>query len=160
MPELPADVVATLAGSPPLGELDQGFLLLTADAEGIPDVCMLSRAEVEADASEVRVVVASRKATANLARGGRATLVVVARGVPHYVALSLLRAAGADGATGFALSVTRVLRDDLGVELYPMLYRVEEWLMGAERWDRSRALMSALREEPSGSEEVTDGGRV
>ena len=43
------------------------------------------------------------------------------------------------------LAVVRVLRDDLGVELLPLRFRVEARLEVEERWDRTGALLERLR---------------
>lgn len=145
---VPPQVIETLRGSPSLGQLDQSLLLVTVDTDGVPDVCMLSRAEVEATPDEVRAVVASHKARANLVGGDRATLVIVAGGIPHYLALRRQRMAVGDGAVAYAFSVTRIVQDDFDIELHPMLFRVEKWLVDTERWDRSQTLLRAL-DEPS-----------
>ncbi|MHB8244288.1 MAG: hypothetical protein ACYDGN_02885 [Acidimicrobiales bacterium] len=142
---VPPEVVATLAGHPAVGALDQAFVLVTVDDEGVPDICLLSRSEMDADSRQVRAVVAGRKARANLARSGRATLIVVAGGVPTYLALRCGAMVEREGAVGVALSVTRVLRDDIGIELHPIMFRVEERLAATERWDRSTALLGELR---------------
>lgn len=142
---VPPDVVAVLARRPEVGTLEQAFVLLTTDDEGVVDVCLLSRRELEADPGAVRLVVAGRKARANLGRSGRATLLVVAAGVPHYLALRSGAVVEGDGAIGMALSVTRVLRDDLGIEVHPIRFRVGDQLAVTERWDRSMALLAQLR---------------
>ncbi len=148
---VPPEIVAVLEGRPDIGTLDQAFILLTVDDEGVADVCLLSRSEMEADPGEVRLVVAGRKARANLGRSGQATLVAVAGGVPNYLALRTRATVEADGALAVALSVTRVLRDDLGIELHPIMFRVEERLAVTERWERSTALLGELRRLGGGS---------
>lgn len=142
---VPPEVVATLAGRPAVGALEQAYVLVTVDDEGVPDICLLSRSEMEADTEQVRAVVAGRKPRANLARSGRATLIVVAAGVPTYLALRSGAMVERQGAVGVALFVTRVLRDDIGIELHPIMFRVEERLAATERWDRSTALLGELR---------------
>lgn len=136
-----------MEGRPEVGELDQAFALLTVDAEGRVDVCLLSRTEVEATPSSLRVVVASTKARRNLRATGRATFLSVTDGAAHYLALRTRHVIEEEGAMAADLQVERDLRDDLGVELHPILFRVEERLAVEERWDRTRRLLARLAEE-------------
>ena len=132
-----------------MGELDQAFLLLTCDATGLVDVCLLSRTEVAPAPDGVRAVVASTKARRNLAASGRATLVVVSGDAAHYLGLEVRRTVEGDGAVGVELGVVRYLRDDVGVELHPLRFRAEERLRVAERWERTAALLARLAECPA-----------
>lgn len=141
---MPAEVRQVLDGAPEAGSLDQAFVLLTAAPDGPIDVCLLSRTEVVAGPSAVQVVVASTKARRNLEACGRATLVAVAGNAGHYLSLELRRTVEADGALAAELEVVRYLRDDLGVELQPMRFRVEPRLEADERWDRTAALLRRL----------------
>lgn len=141
---VPPEVAAALAGRPAVGQLDQAFPLLTADPTGLVDVCLLSRTEVEPLPDAVRVVVASTKARRNLTATGRATLLAVCDDAAHYLGLELRRSVEADGALAAELAVVRALRDDVGVELHPLRFRVDARLEVAERWDRSAALLARL----------------
>ena len=142
---VPSEIISVIEGRPVAGTLDQAFVLLTVDAEGVPDVCLLSRAEIESDDREVRMVIASRKARSNLGRSVRGTLIVVVNGVPNYLALVRRATVEGRGALGVAATVTRVIRDDIGVELHPMTFRVDEQLEVVERWEHSEALFEELR---------------
>ena len=145
--EVPARVRDAVAGVPEVGTLDDAFLFLTVDAQGRVDVCLLSRTEVEATPSSLRVVVAGRKARRNLRATGRATFVAVTDDAAHYLALRVLRVLEDDGAIGAELEVERDLLDDLGVELHPIRFRVAEKLAVEERWDRTRRLLARLASE-------------
>lgn len=146
MTALPDEVRAVLDGRPEIGQLDQAFPLLTVDPDGVVDVCLLSRTELEPFGDTVRIVTMSRKARRNLAASGRATLLAVAGNAAHYLALELRRSLEAEGAMAAELAVTRHLRDDLGVELRPVQFRVEARLQVEERWDRTATLLDRLRE--------------
>jgi hypothetical protein len=145
--EVPAEVRDAVAGVPEIGALDQVFMLLTVDVQGRVDVCLLSRTEVEATASSLRVVVAGTKARRNLRVTGRATFVAVAGDAAYYLALRVVRVLEEAGAIGAVLEVERALRDGLGVELHPACFRVEEKLAAEERWDRTRRLLERLVSE-------------
>lgn len=152
---LPAEVVTALVGEAVVGAWEPAHLLLTVDAQEVPDVCLLSRTELGTAGDRVRAVVASRKARGNLARTGTATLVVWA-GRLYYLAARVVRTAEVGGAVGYELVVTRVLHDDIGVNLAPMRFHVEPWLSGVEQWERSATAFRLLDEtggagEPSGA---------
>jgi hypothetical protein len=153
--EVPAEVRQALEGTPEVGTLDQVFVFLTAAPDGPIDVCLLSRTEVRTSESSVQVVVASTKAQRNLEACGRATLIAVAGNAGHYLSLELRRAVVAEGATAAELEVVRYLRDDLGVELDPMRFRVEPRLQIEERWDRTASLLQRLSDAELGPELAT-----
>ncbi len=138
---IPPEVIAALDGTAEPGRREAMSMLLTVDADGVPDVCLLSRTELDADPDELRVVITGRKARANLARGSRATLVVFA-GAFTYLAL---RHTGTVDERGFRFEVTRVLRDDIGVPVQPATYLVEPGLAEAESWDQTAALLQRMR---------------
>lgn len=134
-----------LAGRPRVGQREQAFSLITVGADGQPHICHLSRAELEADATAVRAVVTSRTARADLGRRGRATLVVVAGREVHSVHLALDRTVEAGDATGLAFAVVGHTTSGMGIVLEPMAYTVPDDLPDREAWDRSQALLEALR---------------
>lgn len=151
MSGLPQAVADAVAGLPVVGQLDQAFVLLTADRDGPIDVCLLSRTELRARGDRLSVVTRSSKARHNLAATGRATLIAVVGDEAHYVALGLRRRLEEDGALAAELEVERALRDSLGVALQPLAFRVEPHLEVEERWDRTSALLDRLeREAPAG----------
>ncbi len=141
---VPEEVRDAIAGVATVGFLDQAFVFLTADDGGPIDVCLLSRTELRATATEVEVVVASSKARRNLAASRRATLVAVTGHAAHYLGLEVRDLLEDEDMLAARLGVTRVLRDDLGVELHPMRFRVEERLRVEERWEATSALLDQL----------------
>ena len=150
MLEVPEAVRAAVTGLPVIGELDQAFLLLTAHTSGPVDVCLLSRTELRATSDSVLLVTTSSKARHNLADNGRATLVAVSADAAHYLALQLRRSVADDDALACEFTVTRALKDAIGVELSCLRFRVEEKLRLQERWQRTAEMLDRL-------ESVTDG---
>ena len=140
------EVRGAIDGSPACGDLDQAFALLTAGPGGPIDVCLLSRTELRATPTTIRLVVAGSKARRNLLASGPATLMVITGNAAHYLALDRQRTVEADGAFAAEFGVVRQLRDDLGVELHPILFRVEERLRIEERWERTSALLDQLEQ--------------
>lgn len=153
MMPVPDEVRDLISGRPVIGEMEQAFVLLTASANGPIDVCLLSRAEMETTDSTIRIVIRSRKARINLGDTGRATLVAVRGDTAHYLALELRRTLdeGDDGSTFAAeLGVVRHLTDTLGVELRPLLFKVEPRLAVDEGWDRTAELIDRLQADSVG----------
>lgn len=144
MTGVPDDVQATIVGLSAAGELDQVFILLTAAPDGPIDVCLLSRTELHATPTKVLLVTRSSKARRNLAALGRATLIAVTGGAAYYLALEIRHTIEEDGTVAAEFAPVRVLRDDLGVELQPARFRVEERLRVQERWEKSASLLSRL----------------
>lgn len=135
---------ACLDGSPPVGQLDQAFLLLTVDPAGAVDVCLLSRAELRAARDGLAAVVASRRALANLDRHPVATVVVVCDDTVHSLVCRVTDRVEGDGASAVALAVERHGTDGLGIELQPLRFRVEDRLRIDERWEHTDALLAEL----------------
>jgi hypothetical protein len=142
---VPPAVVAALAGPPLVDTWQTVSMLLTATPEGIVDVCLLSKAEIEAHPDVVLLAVASRAARANITRSRHATLVVFDAGTAaYYLAVELLAQVSETDADGLAFGVVRVLTDDVGVALQPPRYRVDGHLPVSEDWDRSARLLAAV----------------
>jgi hypothetical protein len=74
---VPSEIVAALAGSPEVASWEPMFPLLTVDDSGFPHVCLLSRAELQADVQHVYAVLASPTTVSNLRQRPAATLLVV-----------------------------------------------------------------------------------
>lgn len=142
---VPRELRALVSGQPVVGEMEQAFLLLTSSADGPIDVCLLSRAELEATESAIRLVTRSRKARKNLDDTRRATLVAVHGDTAHYLALEVQRSIEDGTAAAIELVVVRHLADSLGVDLEPLLFKVEGHLAVEERWDQTAALLGRLR---------------
>lgn len=142
---IPDQVVAALAGTPVPGVPEQALPLLTVDDAGFPHVCLLSRAEVEADADEVRVAVASTRTRANLERDGRACLLVVETTNAHYLKLRVTRALVNEGRLGAALELVEHRPDSLGIPLDPIRFTPTEALAQLEHWDLSARTLMTVR---------------
>lgn len=142
---LPEELLAALSGAlPEAGAWYPVHQLLTAGLDGVPAVCLLSRAEIRATQTMVSVAARSSRAAANLAVTGTATLVAWA-GKPHYVTLELRdTVAPRMGVRGYLFDVREVRIDDIGIEMRPLEYRMEAWLAAAERWETTSALLDEL----------------
>jgi hypothetical protein len=144
---IPPEVVEQLTGLPTPGRQEAAFPLLTVDDEGFPHVCLLSRAELEADGGEVRAVIASRRTRANLERSGHATLVVVEGTTAHYLKLVLERSHLVDERLAAAFTVADHHADSLGIPLTPLGYLPTDNLSALERWDLSARGLAELRRQ-------------
>jgi hypothetical protein len=138
------DVAACLAGTPPVGELDQAFLFLTSGPAGAVDTCLLSRMELRVTGFGFAAVVGSRRARANLAERPLATIVLVCGDELHTFSCGVDARLDAEGVAAFALGVREHRRDGLGIELTPIRYRVAARLRVEERWDRTERLLQQL----------------
>lgn len=145
---LPTEVLGLLAGTPQAGVWEPVFPLLTADPDGLPRICLLSRAELSADADVVRCAIRSRRTTANLRRTGVAVLQVVDPAASWSVRARVGRTAE-DAHGGFAaeLVVTDVERDSLDIPLRPMGFLADAALAALERWDDNAVLFARLTGE-------------
>ena len=144
MAELPASVIARLAGFPVPGEWEPVFPLLTADPGGEPRVCLLSRAELDAQPHRLRCAVRSTRTTANLRRTGVAVLQVVDDTISWSIRTRVGRVVSDDGGLAAELLVTAVERDSLGIPLRPMGFLADAALAALERWDDNAALFARL----------------
>jgi hypothetical protein len=141
---LPDEVSALLDGRPSAGAWDAVFPLLTTDPDGLPRVCLLSRAELDTDRRVLRCAVRSRRTSANLRRRGTAVLLVVGRTTSWSVRCRVGRTVEDDGGLAAELVVTEVEADTLGIPLRPMGFQVDEGLARAERWDDNEVLFARL----------------
>jgi hypothetical protein len=144
---LPAEVAGLLAGEPDEDAWEPAVQLLTTDADGYPRVCLLSRAELEADAETVRCALRARRTIANLRRDGRALLVVVGSQSAHYVRLrarTIVDGEDEGGGIGIAFVVEAAEEDTLGIPLRPPMFRASSYVRDRERWDANRLLLRRL----------------
>lgn len=140
-----SDPSSVFAGRPAVGGEEQAFLLVTAGDDRVPHVCLLSRAEIEADDREVRLVVRSRRTRAHLAASGRALLFAVVDGAARTWQLRVARTVDAGDALAAALTIESVEDDRFpGVDLHPMHYVVTGGVPSAERWSANEALLDRL----------------
>jgi hypothetical protein len=141
---LPADVLAVLAGTPVAGQWEPVFPLLTTDAGGGPQICLLSRAEIDAEPGIVRCAVRSRRTSANLRRSGAAVLQVVEGTTSWSVRTRVGRTVTDDGGLAAELLVTDVEQDSLGIPLRPMGFLADAAIARLERWDDNARLFARL----------------
>ncbi len=147
-PEVPAEVIERLAGFPVPGAWESAFPLLTSDPGGEPRVCLLSRAELEAEPGLLRCAVRSRRTSANLRRTGVAVLHVVDNTVSWSIRTRVGRVVVDDGGLAAELLVTAVERDSLGIPLRPMGFLADAALAAVERWPDNAALFARLAASP------------
>ena len=134
-----------LSGEPEVGLVDAAFEFLTVDPEGFPHVCLLSRAQLEADERSVRVVIAGSQTKANLDRVGRACLVIVSDNEAHYCKLVVAGRVGNDPLIGYSLGLHHHKVDSLpGSALSGMTYRVIDTMPRLEDWVQTRRLLASL----------------
>jgi hypothetical protein len=140
---VPPEVMAALAGSPEVGTWEPMFPLLTIDEAGFPHVCLLSRAELHADASHVYAALASPTTVSNLSRRPAATLVVIVDDSANYLKLRVVHTSGSV-LTGVIFEAISSLRDSLAIPLMPPRFLVTSSLPVAEAWAQSAELLSRL----------------
>ena len=140
---VPPEIVAALAGSPEVASWEPMFPLLTVDDSGFPHVCLLSRAELQADAQHVYAVLASPTTVRNLSRRPAATLVVLVADSAHYLKARAVHV-GLSAPAEVVFEVTTSARDSLAIPLKAPQYLVPRSLPAAEAWERSAELLTGL----------------
>jgi hypothetical protein len=150
---VPPEIVPALAGSPEVGSWEPMFPLLTVDEPGFPHVCLLSRAELDSDATSVYAALASPTTVKNLTRRPTATLMVIVDDSAYYLKLRVVRTTGSVLA-GVVFEVISSVRDSLAIPLTPPRYLVTSSLPVAEAWAQSAELLSSLT-RPGGSTPAT-----
>jgi hypothetical protein len=143
-PVLPAEVLEQLAGLPAVGTWEPVFPLLTSDPGGETRICLLSRAELEAEPQIVRCAIRSKRTSANLRRSRIAVLHVVSDTVSYAVRTRVGRIVVDDGGLATELHVTEVEQDTLGIPLRSMSFLADTALAVQERWDDNAALFARL----------------
>jgi hypothetical protein len=145
--QVPREVYVEMQGHPQVGSPDEpAYLLLTTDEHAAPYVCLLSRAQLEADAETVRAVVYSSGTKANLDRTGTACLVLVIGGAAHYCTLAVRRQVTAGSLAGYAMGLRSYRRDEVpGAQLRGMHYTVTDRMARDEDWATTRRLLGELR---------------
>jgi hypothetical protein len=143
-PEVPAEVIERLTGIPVPGEWESVFPLLTSDPGGEPRVCLMSRAELEAEPRRLRCAVRSTRTSVNLRRTRVAVLQVVDDTVSWSIRTRVGRVVVDDGGLAAELLVTAVERDSLGIPLRPMGFLADAALAAVERWQDNAALFARL----------------
>lgn len=140
-----ADLAALLRGPAEVERDEQAFMFLTVDDSGYPNPALLSRAELDVNASgAILAVVASARTKANLLRDGRATLVAVHGTVAHYAKLRLVSRIEEGTLLAALFDVVEHKRDSVGIELSPITFRTSVAIAELEHWDSSARLLRAL----------------
>lgn len=140
---IPNPVLDLLANERGLGDREPMFPLLTVDPDGFPRVCMLSRGELWPAEGDLIVVVAARRASANLERTRRATLLIVLENELVYVRLHLAGARRAESGVLVARLVGEGVEEDgAGVALRPMTFTSTRDLAAREHTRQNRDLVS------------------
>lgn len=147
---MPAEIVRALKGRPAAGDWDPIFPLLTVDDAGFPHVCLLGRAELEADADRIYAVVSSTTTSANLLRSRRATLMMIGDLEAIYCKVEVDGEPTIAGRLlGVSLTVTSVKVDGIQIAMRPAQFQVTEFLAQHESWKESAALLARLRSKGS-----------
>jgi hypothetical protein len=143
--QIPPVVEQLLHGTPTVGTTDLVIQLLTVDEAGSPHVCLLSRAQLEADSAALRVVVFAGGTAANLDRDGRACVVLVADGAAYYLQVTVERRVAEGPLIGYLLRHQGFKRDAVpGSELRPMTYHVTPEMPESEDWPTTRHVLASL----------------
>jgi hypothetical protein len=141
---LPQEVVTFLAGTPVMGTAEQVVPLLTVDAGGLPHACLLSRAQLDASATEVRAAVTSPATRANLRRSAGALILVTLGDTVHHCKLGVLRAHDSRGVLLLAFELLAHKADTLGIPLEPMTFVASPAIASFEHWDETAGMLGSL----------------
>lgn len=141
---LPQEVVLFLAGGPVMGSAEQVVPLLTVDANGLPHACLLSRAQLDASATEVRAAVTSLRTRANLRRSAAALILVTLGDTVHHCKLGVLRARDSQGVLLVAFEPLEHKADTMGIPLEPMTFVASPWIASLEHWDETAVMLRLL----------------
>jgi hypothetical protein len=144
--EVPSQVQECLSGEPTVGGVDLAFAFLTTDPQGFPHVCLLSRAQLEADETAIRAVVYSNQTKTNLDRDGRACLIAVSDDVAHYCKLIVEHRISDGSLVGYSLTLHHHKLDAVpGSALTGMTYHVTAAMPQLENWSHTRRMLAQLR---------------
>ena len=142
---LPTSFVDALIGYPEIGVPDIMIPLLTVDEESYPHVCLLSRAELDADMNHIYAVVASSVTKSNILRDRRATLIVFTPRTAYYSKLDAALTKEDGHLLGVVFALHSIKED--GDESFHMdvpRYLPTEAIALMEQWERSRSFLREL----------------
>ena len=142
---IPTSIVDALIGYPEVGVPDVIIPLLTVDESGYPHVCLLSRAELDADTNYIYAVVASPVSKSNIFRDRRATLVVFTARSAYYSKLDadLIKEDGQ--LLGIVFSLHSMKQDgDESFHMEAPHYLPTDEIATMEHWDRTRSFLREL----------------
>lgn len=143
---MPQEVVHFLAGAPALGGAEQVVPLLTVDANGLPHACLLSRAQLDASATEVRAAITSPGTRANLRRSAGALILVTLGETVHHCKLGVLHARDSQGVLLVAFELLGHKADTLGIALKPMTFVASPGIASFEHWDETAVMLRSLND--------------
>ena len=143
---LPQEVVHFLAGRPVMGGAEQVVALLTVDANGLPHACLLSRAQLDASATEVLAAITSPGTRANLRRSAGALILVTLGDTVHHCKLGVLRARDSHGVLLVAFELLGHKADTLGIALEPMTFVASAGIASFEHWDETAVMLRSLND--------------
>jgi hypothetical protein len=146
---IPIELRTALAGRPTVGEWDVMFGWLTIDDAGFPHVCLLSRAELDADRDRVHAVLASPTTISNLRRRPQATLVAVDEHAATYAKLTVDRILTDGSWLGVSCTLASSKRDGLSIPLRSPRYLATDAVAASEDWARAARLLTRLANPPT-----------
>lgn len=144
--EIPAEVIASLEGSPAVGLAEQAFPLLTTDPDGQPRAMLVSRAETAtaAHGSGLHIVLRPSTSRCNIERSHLATLLVTSGEVLHSLRLRRAHHVEDGHLQAIAFTVTGTKADTVGIPLTALGFTPTDELLAAEHWQASANLLHRL----------------
>jgi len=142
---LPKSIVDALIGYPEVGVSDIMIPLLTVDEAGYPHVCLLSRAELDADTNHIYAVVASPVSKSNILRDRRATLIVFTASAAYYSKLDATPIKEDSHLLGVVFTLHSIKEDgDESFHMEAPRYLPTDAIALMEHWARSRSFLREL----------------
>jgi len=143
---VPTTVIEALTGYPQVGVSEIIIPLLTVDIDGYPNVCLLSRAQVDADAEHVYAVVAGLGTKSNILSNRHATLIIFTTGVVHYCKMDAASLSDQGNLLCAVFTIASTKVDGNGsLPVEAPRYIPTEAVVTFEDWGGSRAILSALK---------------
>ena len=144
----PQEVAARLAplldGDAVIGRDESVFALLTVDADGSPRSSALSRTELAVHGTAIHVALHARRASANLERDGRATLVAIDGDDIISAGLRVGATIRHAGLFAARLDISGGEADSLGIPLRPPTFIPTAGLAVQDHWERTRSALARL----------------
>jgi hypothetical protein len=144
--EVATRLVRLLDGDAVIGDEESVFALLTVDADGSPRSSALSRTELAVHGNSIHVALHARRASANLERDGRATIVAVDGDDIISAGLQVGATIRHAGLFAARLDITGGEADSLGIPLRPPTFVPTAELAIQDHWERTRAALARLAE--------------
>lgn len=142
---IPTSIVEALIGYPEVGVSDVIIPLITVDEAGYPHVCLLSRAELNADTNHIYAVVASTVSRANIWRDRRATLIIFTVRTAYYCKLDAAVLRDDGDLLGVVFTILLIKEDgDESFHMEAPRYLPTDAIASKEHWARSRSLLHEL----------------